>query len=161
MSTLYSNPIWISTQRTYRISTVQKEITCRFNSRKESWMFRIDWKTGLSRTEIKAFKSAPTCRLFRKSSVCLTLVCTSFKSSRAARVSLEIGILISGQLALNLPENDIIFWQDFSSELSWHGPNSKSLRLRAREEEDFNWRALHCPAAQVESAFWPDSNRAL
>ena len=54
----------------------------------------MDWNTGLSKTDIKALRSAPTCLLFRRSSVCRTLVCTSFKRSRAARVSLDIGILI-------------------------------------------------------------------
>ena len=69
-------------------------LTCLFNSRRLSWMFKMDWNTGLSRTEIRALRSAPTCRLFLRSSVWRTLVCTSLRSSRAARVSLEIGILI-------------------------------------------------------------------
>ena len=55
----------------------------------------MDWKTGLSSTEMSALRSAPTWRLFLKSSVSRTLFCTSLSSSRAARVSLEIGILIS------------------------------------------------------------------
>ena len=58
-------------------------------------MFKMDWKTGLSKTEMRALRSAPTCRLFLKSSVCRTFVCTSLRRSRAARVSLEIGILIA------------------------------------------------------------------
>ena len=70
-------------------------LTCLFNSLRLSWMLRIDWNTGLSNTEMRALRSAPTCLLFLRSSVWRTLVWTSFRSSRAARVSLEIGILIS------------------------------------------------------------------
>ena len=72
-----------------------KSLTCLFNSLRLSWMLRIDWNTGLSKTEMRALRSAPTCLLFLRSSVWRTLVCTSFRSSNAARVSLEIGILIS------------------------------------------------------------------
>ena len=57
-------------------------------------MLRIDWKTGDSRTDIKVVRSALICWFDLKFSVVRTFCWTSLSSSRAARVSLDIGILI-------------------------------------------------------------------
>ena len=47
--------------------------TCLLSSLRESWMFKIDWKTGLSRTLIKVLRSCPTWLLALRFSVDLTL----------------------------------------------------------------------------------------